>query len=367
MKVFVQNIMLAGLALALLASCAGGARIDGRLDGASGGKVFVKVLDGATLKTVDSARVSGSGKYACKVPVAEGQPEFAYVYFGDRRVASLIARKGDLISVATDTLGMLLSLSGSDESALLQQADSSFAAFSTHVQGLEGVALTREYVRFYRESVSFVMKHARSLACVPVLLRKVGTDLPVFSQPTDGLIFSNIADSLALSYPASRYVRTLRKEADRRKNALDLSHRIASADELAFPEIELPDNKARNVKLSSVEARLVMLYFWSTSAEEKMFNLDALVPLYDEFHASGLEIFAVALDPDKAEWAATIKRQGLGWINVCDTRGAASPYIGLYGITQVPMVYFIKDGQIDPDARVSDAASLRSYIASALR
>ncbi len=362
-----RNCILYILIALIAVSCTGGARIDGSLDGASGGKVFVKVLDGAELKAVDSAKVSAAGKYVCKVPVAEGQPEFAYVYFGDRRVASLIARKGDRISVATDTLGTLLSLDGSKESALLQQADSSFAAFSARTQGLEGAEFSREYVRFYRESVSFVMKHARSLACVPVLLRKAGTDFPVFSQPTDGLIFGNIADSLALSYPASRYVRTLRKEADRRRNALDLSHRIASAGELAFPEIELSDNKARTIKLSSVEARLVMLYFWSTSAEEKMFNLDALVPLYDEFHAKGLEIFAVALDPDKAEWAATIKRQGLGWINVCDTRGAASPYIGLYGLTQVPMAYFIKDGQIDPDARVTDAASLRAYIASVLR
>ena len=355
------------LSLSLLVSCTGGARIDGRLDGASSGKVFVKVLDGSSLKAVDSAKVSSSGKYACQVPVAEGQPEFAYVYFGDRRVASLILLKGDRVSVETDTLGTVLSLAGSDDSVLLQEADSSFAAFSARTQGLEGAAFTREYVGFYRQSVAFVMRHPRSLASVPVLLRKAGPDLAVFSQPTDGLIIGNIADSLSLVYPDSRYVRMLRKEAERRQQMLALSNRLSSASESAFPEIELPDTKARKVKLSSVSAPLVMLYFWATSAEEKMFNLDALVPLYEEFHDKGLEIFAVALDPDKAEWAATVKRQGLCWINVCDTRGAASPYIGLYGITQVPMVYFIKDGQIDPTASVSDAATLRTYIASALR
>ena len=162
----------------LLVSCSGGARVDGRLDGASAGKVFVKVLDGATLQTVDSAKVSAAGRYVCRVPVSEGQPEFAYVYFGDRRVASLIVRKGDRLTVSTDTLGTVLSLKGSDESTLLQEADSSFAAFSAHTQGLEGPAFTREYVKFYRESVAFVLKHARSLACVPVLLRKVGTEVP---------------------------------------------------------------------------------------------------------------------------------------------------------------------------------------------
>ena len=367
MKQFFLSASSFLLSLSLLVSCTGGARIDGRLDGASSGSVVVKLLDGADLKAVDSAKVSAAGKYACRIPVAEGQPEFAYVYFGGRRVASLILRKGDRISVETDTLGKVLSLSGSEESVLLQEADSCFAGFSARTQGLEGAAFTREYVAFYRQSVTFVMKHPHSLVTVPVLLRKAGPDLPVFSQPTDGLIFSNIADSLALAYPDSRYVRTLRKEGERRQNALELSNRLAAASESAFPEIELPDTKAQQVKLSSVSSRLVMLYFWATSSEEKMFNLDALVPLYEEYHPKGLEIFAVALDPDKAEWAATVKRQGLRWINVCDIRGAASPYIGLYGITQVPMVYFIRDGQIDPDARVSDAATIRSYIASALR
>ena len=363
----IAKILLGLLTLSLLASCGGGARVEGRLSDANAGKVFAKILDGADFRTVDSAKVAASGKYTVSVPVAEGQPEFAYLYYGERRVASLILRKGDKVSVETDTLGTLIALQGSPESTLLQEADSIYTAFSVRSKGLEGPAFTREYIDLYRRSVAFVISHSRSLAVIPVLLRKVSADLPVFAQQTDGLIFSNIADSLALSYPDSRYVRLLRKEGERRQNALSLSNRLALASESAFPEIELPDTRAQQVKLSSVEAPLVMLYFWSTSNEEKMFNLDALQPLYDEFHGKGLEIFAVALDPDKAEWAATVKRQGLGWINVCDTRGASSPYIGLYGITQLPTCYFIRGGEIDPSANVTDAASLRTYIVLALK
>ncbi len=365
-KIF-HSATISLLILSLLASCRGGARVEGRFSDATCGKVFVKVLDGADLRTVDSAKVTDSGKFAVSVPVAEGQPEFAYLYYGDRRVASLILRHGDRVSLATDTLGVLKTLQGSPESALLHEEDSTFAAFSARMKGLEGPAYTREYVALYRQSVTFVMNHSHSLAVVPVLLRKVTPELPVFAQATDGLIFSNVADSLSLTYPDSRYVRTLRKEAERRQNALDLSNRIALAGESAFPEIELPDTRAQQVRLSEVSAPLVMLYFWATSNEEKMFNLDALSPLYDDFHDKGLEIFAVALDPDKAEWAATVKRQGLGWINVCDTRGAASPLIGLYGITQLPMAYFIRGGEIDPSAHVTDAASLRTYISSVLK
>ena len=353
----------------LAASCGRDARINGRLDGAASGQVTVQLLDGAALKTVDSSDVSSTGRFACKVPLAKGQPEFAYVSYNGRQVASLILCEGDRIKVETDTLGTLISLSGSPESALLHEADSAYAAFSARAAQLEGAAFTREYVDLYRKSVAFVMRHAHSLSSVPVLLRKVTPELPVFAQSTDGLIFANVADSLSEVYPASRYVKQLRTEAARRKNVYEISQRLQQAGESAFPEIELPDTKAQTVKLSDVagDKRLVMLYFWAFSNEEKMFNLDALKPLYDDFKGKGFEIFSVALDPDKSEWAATVKRQGLGWVNVCDTRGATSPYIGLYGISQLPMVYFIKDGQIDPDARVSDAASIRTYVSAALK
>ena len=365
-----RNFILYLLIASLAASCTGGVRVDGRLEGAKDGSVIVRVLDGAVLKSIDTVKVSASGdcgKYVCRVPVSAGEPEFVYLYYGDKQVASLILCKGDKVRVSTDTLGTLLSLSGSPESAVLHEADSAFAAFTARTRGLEGSDYTRAYVDFYRESVAFAMKNARSLAVVPVLYRKIPSGTLVFSQATDGLIFSSIADSLAISYPDSRYIRMLRKDAERRQKALDLSHRIGMASETAFPEIELPDTQARLVKLSETEAPLVLLYFWSPSAEEKMFNLDALKPLYEDFHARGLEIFAVALDPDKAEWAATVKRQGLDWINVCDTRAAASPLVGLYGIAKVPMVYFIKNGQIDPDAKVSDAATLRAYVTAALK
>ena len=362
-----KKIFYSFFLVVLAVSCRGEASLEGRIEGVSSGRVVVKYLDGASLKAVDSMTVTSAGKFARSVPVAAGEPEVAYLYYGPRRVASLILRKGDRIRIETDTLGRIQTLKGSEESALLQQADSLFAAFSARTRGLEGPAFTKEYVDLYRQSVAFVMQHSHSLATVPVLLRKVTPDLPVFGQSTDGMIFSNIADSLATVYPDSRYLRTLRAEAARRQQLLELSAKLAQAEESAFPEVDLPDTRAQQVKLSEVEAPLVMLYFWSTSKEEKMFNLDALLPLYADFHGKGLEIFAVALDPDKAEWAATVKRQGLTWINVCDIRGAASPLIGLYGITQLPMVYFIKHGEIDPDAHVSDAASIRSYVSSVLK
>ena len=183
-----RNFILFLLIASLAASCTGGVRVDGRLEGAKDGSVIVRVLDGAALKSIDTVKVSASGdcgKYVCRVPVSAGEPEFVYLYYGDKQVASLILCKGDKVRVSTDTLGTLLSLSGSPESAVLHEADSAFAAFTARTRGLEGSDYTRAYVDFYHESVAFAMKNARSLAVVPVLYRKIPSGTLVFSQATD--------------------------------------------------------------------------------------------------------------------------------------------------------------------------------------
>ena len=84
-------------------------------------------------------------------------------------------------------------------------------------------------------------------------------------------------------------------------------------------------------------------------------------------HPKGLEIYSVCLDPDKTAWATSVRAQNLPWINVCDTRGQQSPYIGLYGVESLPSAWFILDGVIDPTAGVSDAASLRKYLQAKLK
>ena len=94
--------------------------------------------------------------------------------------------------------------------------------------------------------------------------------------------------------------------------------------------------------------------------------MDTLIPVYNEFHDRGFEIYAVSLDVDKTAWATVVRSQQLPWINVCDTRGDQSPVITQYGLTALPTAYFLVDGDMDPNASVTDAASMRKYLQSKL-
>jgi peroxiredoxin len=161
-------------------------------------------------------------------------------------------------------------------------------------------------------------------------------------------------------------VKALEREAARRTNLLQISQRLQEAEQIGFFDMNLPTLDGSTAKLSDIDAKVVMLYFWATTAEQKLFNMDTLIPVYNEFHDRGFEIYAVSLDVDKTAWATVVRSQQLPWVNVCDTRGDASPLINLYGVSSLPMAYFLVDGDLDPNANVSDAASIRKYLQAKL-
>ena len=227
--------------------------------------------------------------------------------------------------------------------------------------------MSNAYVAYYRDRVKYIMENSKSLTVIPVFYQSIGENLPLFSQNTDAILFMSVADSLATVYPESKYVKALRKDAEIRYGYLELQERIINAEEVGYPEIELPDLEGKMRKLSDMESRVVIICFWSASqAQQNMFNIDFFKPLYEQYHSKGLDIYQVSLDVDKTLWATTVKGQNLPWTNVCDSRGAQSPYVTLYNLTAIPSAFIIADGEL-VDGKVVDDAALRRLLDDLLK
>lgn len=357
--------LLVLVALVAVACGKNDARLTGVVADAPESSIVLKKLDISRFQTVDTLKTNAAGEFSCKVALEE--PSFYYLFYGDRQVASLLLQQGDKVKVETDTLGAYKTV-GSEECLKLQKVENAYNAFIRDLATIlrtepaPDVALSRRYVEYYRDRVNYVMQNSHSLSSVPVFFQQINEDLPVFSSNTDGFIMSAVADSLETVYPESSWIKALRKEADTRMNVLKLADRIREAPQIGYFDIELPGMEGKNIKLSEVESKITMVYFWSSTAQQKMFNISALVPLYEEFHSKGLEIYSVCLDTDKTTWATAVRNQKLPWVNVCDTRGAYSPYVESYGVTTLPMVWVIKNGVVDPASGIKDAASMRAYL-----
>lgn len=370
-----SNVIRCAAAALLAAACTPTAKVEMTLDSAPSSEVVVKLLNINQYEVLDTLKTDASGKFSYKVNVEEGQPEFVYVYYKDKRVASLLLEAGDKVNVSADTLGNY-TVQGSEESSRLALVEQEYSAAQKRLQALAvqmetasdeqmaslRQALAKEYVAYYRQCVKFILENSRSLTAVPVLYQNFGPELPVFSQNTDAIHFVNVADSLALAYPQSKYVRALRKEAERRYGYMELEAKLRTVSPVGFPDIVLPDINAQQVRLSEVDSKVIMLFFWDPSnANQKMFNLDILESLHNDYHKKGFEIYQVALTTDKAAWAQIVKKQNLPWINVCDRLGAASQYVTTYNIPVLPATYIIADGEL-VDGEIVDEKSVRRLL-----
>ena len=341
--------ILAAALLLGLAACTPKARINCTVRDYPYGKLTVRQQRGAVVELVDSVRTDAFGAFKYAIAVRKGQPEFLYIYKDNVKLASLLLEAGEKVVIDADTLGNYAS-AGSEGTALMRQVDSSYSAYMGELLARADdtpEAIGRVYVEHYRASVRFVLTHSRSLAVIPVLYEGVDGVWPTFCQKTDAMIFRSVCDSLRKAWPESRYVAALEKETRAREHELEMDTRIASARELPYPPMSMPGIDGRKVALDSLVAKAVLIHFWtSADAEQKMFNLDVLKPLYAKYHPCGLEIYAVCVDADKARWATAVKAQELPWVNVNDGLGTASRSLALYNVGSLPSSFLISGSGI---------------------
>ena len=362
-----RNFSLVALLAALLAvSCTNGARISINVPDAPGASLVVRQLDLNAYKTLDTVRLNANGTARYSVPVREGQPEFVYIFYKDTRIASMLLQAGDKVGVKTDTLGHC-EYTGSPESEALAANEAAAGRFGAAMEAASDPAeLNRLYIDHYRESVRYVMSNQRSLTVIPVLFEQLDAATPLFSQFTDAILFRQTVDTLKTVYPESRYVKALETETRRRENALAMRSMVESAPETGYPDIELPGIDGNKIKLSDVDSKVVMLHFWDSSdAEQKMFNLDKLLPIWNKWHARGFQIYAVDVNMDKSAWASVMRAQKLPWLNVNGARATVQA-INLYNVSGTPTSFLLVDGNLSTTV-INGSAELDKELARLLK
>ena len=305
-------------------------------------------------------------KVSAEVPVYPGSPEFVYLTYGNGGSAALLLQSRDRVTVSADMTGTDVRIEGSEESVLMQKVDSDIRAFNAAFDSLayelaavgedgsqeEITRLKREmgalYVKCKQEAVRYVVTHSKSLTIVPILYQKTSGGLPIFAQATDAIIMERAYDSLRTVYPSSPYIVSLADEVSARRNALEIQNRMASAEEVDFPEIVLNDVNGQQQSLTALKGNVVVLMFWdAANVQQRVYNTDLKI-LYEKYHSRGLEVYQVGLNSDKTAWALQVKEQELPWISVCDPAAGASVGAMVYNVSQLPAMYLIsRQGSIE--------------------
>ena len=126
-------------------------------------------------------------------------------------------------------------------------------------------------------------------------------------------------------------------------------------------ELALQDNQGQIRRLSDLKGKVVLLDFHAFASSESTKRIMMLRELYNKYHAAGLEIYQVSVDPDEHFWKTSTA--ALPWISVRDENGIQGKSLTLYNVQSIPTFFLIdrnntlqaRDAQIkDIDAAIKN-------------
>ncbi len=122
---------------------------------------------------------------------------------------------------------------------------------------------------------------------------------------------------------------------------------LATAIGQPAPEINLPTPDGKELALSSLKGKVVLIDFWASWCGPCRKEMPNVVKAYNKFKGKGFEIFGVSLDQEKERWVEAVAKDGITWPQVSDLMQWKSSVVKSYNIQGIPYTVLLdKDGKI---------------------
>ena len=338
--------------------------IEGKITNASGKYIYLDELKLNTNLTIDSTKIDKNGEFQFKGNV--GFPTFFLLKLSDNNFVTLLVDSVEKVQVHADAANFSREyvVAGSEGSTLVQELNNRLSVTKhklDSIRGLTGLYRSHQNYPELRQnweqeigqikqsqvdySSKFVQKHPFSMASVLALYQKLDDNNYVI-QDLHSLKVA--ATALNVVFPKSEHVRalynnTLKLMQDQKNINI---HKFIQEEGTNSPEITLPTPEGKNVLLSSLRGKYVLLQFWAAVDKSSRIQNPVLVELYQKYKNKNFEIYQVSADENRFEWVDAIDKDKLTWINVGDMKGSVSA-LNNYNVQKIPFNYLL-----DPEGRV---------------
>lgn len=135
------------------------------------------------------------------------------------------------------------------------------------------------------------------------------------------------------------------------KYAVNLHNRVADLARTAIgaeaPDIQMNDPFGKQVALSSLRGKYVLIDFWASWCGPCREEIPNVVRAYAKYKSKGFEIFSVSLDDNREAWEKAINSEKMLWTHAGDLMKWNSPIVKQYNIEAIPYTLLLdKEGKI---------------------
>lgn len=354
-------VILAIAAMAITACSEKKFHVEGNISNAKDSVLYFENIGLAGYEVLDSAKLDEDGAFSFSGEKPEA-PEFYRLRISDQ-IISLAIDSTETVTVKAQypQMASQYEVSGSEDcqtikTLALKQMDLQQRA----MQVSRNEALTVDQVndsvlsmiRQYKDEVKrqYIFPNPAKASSYFALFQALGNML-LFNPQSDRddiKVFAAVATSWDANWPDSERGKNLHNIAiEGMKNV-----RITDADkartidaskvkEAGLIDIALTDNKGQMRHLTDLNGKVVLLDFHVFATNESPARILLLRELYNKYHAQGLEIYQVSLDPDEHFWKQ--QTAALPWISVREPN-INSTTLTIYNVQSVPEFFLIDRG-----------------------
>lgn len=346
--------------------------IKGNIEHSEGEKIALVELAGSSLEFIDSVRVKKNGSF--KTTVSTEVPRYYLLKFSDTKFITLALKPGEKVNISGD-MDNLSSYQVAGSMWSSQIADIYRSVLSARIQldsindAYEGAwqdnkanpdkikwlnSRYTEVVDEQRDSlIAFIVENLESFASIYALYQKYDNENYFLYKNRDIQYVKIVGEALEKVYPEAPQVKALLADKNNLLQKYSSLITMQKVDELTkdievsqLPEIKLPNVTGDSIRLSEVNAKVILLSFWATWSKESILDNLEIKKLYQQYHPRGFEIYQVSLDTKKEMWEKAINFEQIPWISVIDQNGRNSYYARLYNVSALPTTFLIKQGEV---------------------
>lgn len=338
------------IAVFAMSSCSNkpGFEIEGTVQGAENKMVFLEKITGQAI-VIDSFQIGANGKY--KFVGSTEKPGIYRLNFGNVRALDLLLDNSAKVEVNIDANMSMdeYEVKGSEASLKIKEINKILYDTYKQVQ-----ALQNEYASLQEDKEAEQKVKVLEQKYQEAMDNQVKT-IKAFTEKDNGAIIDFYAVSYLNIDENYDFIKSIvdKHKADIAKSEYTQQYadKFATYANLAIgnvaPDIVMNDPNGKEIKLSSLRGKVVLLDFWASWCGPCRQENPNNVKLYKQYKDKGFEIYGVSLDKKMEDWTGAIMQDQLTWIHVSDLKFWNSSAAAAYKVEAIPATFLLdKDGKI---------------------